>query len=184
MLEALERQGGVGAVKREDLVVLAPASGFQRRQPANARKFANWVLRLRDGYRNIYRARLKHAIWSLGSAGEHRLHTAGVTGSNPVATTMNAKPNPKGSAFLIPPKVIIGLSESEGRFRHRGEIVSPAGRRDRRNPATVVGAGESAQRVAAQSKGARANRRSRAALSPNRWVGACSRCSRAPGIPR
>ena len=26
--------------------------------------------------------------WSLGSAGEHRLHTAGVTGSNPVATTM------------------------------------------------------------------------------------------------
>ena len=28
-------------------------------------------------------------IRSLGSAGEHRLHTAGVTGSNPVATTMN-----------------------------------------------------------------------------------------------
>ena len=28
-------------------------------------------------------------FWSLGSAGEHRLHTAGVTGSNPVATTMN-----------------------------------------------------------------------------------------------
>ena len=27
-------------------------------------------------------------IRSLGSAGEHRLHTAGVTGSNPVATTM------------------------------------------------------------------------------------------------
>ena len=30
----------------------------------------------------------EHAIRSLGSAGEHRLHTAGVTGSNPVATTM------------------------------------------------------------------------------------------------
>ena len=29
--------------------------------------------------------------WSLGSAGEHRLHTAGVTGSNPVATTTNDK---------------------------------------------------------------------------------------------
>ena len=33
----------------------------------------------------------KYAIRSLGSAGEHRLHTAGVTGSNPVATTTNDK---------------------------------------------------------------------------------------------
>ena len=33
----------------------------------------------------------EHAIRSLGSAGEHRLHTAGVTGSNPVATTTNDK---------------------------------------------------------------------------------------------
>ena len=31
---------------------------------------------------------VKHNFWSLGSAGEHRLHTAGVTGSNPVATTI------------------------------------------------------------------------------------------------
>ena len=31
-------------------------------------------------------------IRSLGSAGEHRLHTAGVTGSNPVATTINSRP--------------------------------------------------------------------------------------------
>ena len=30
----------------------------------------------------------RRETWSLGSAGEHRLHTAGVTGSNPVATTM------------------------------------------------------------------------------------------------
>ena len=33
----------------------------------------------------------KYATRSLGSAGEHRLHTAGVTGSNPVATTTNDK---------------------------------------------------------------------------------------------
>lgn len=33
----------------------------------------------------------KYVTRSLGSAGEHRLHTAGVTGSNPVATTTNDK---------------------------------------------------------------------------------------------
>ena len=33
----------------------------------------------------------KYATRSLGSAGEHRLHTAGVTGSNPVPTTTNDK---------------------------------------------------------------------------------------------
>ena len=42
------------------------------------------------------------ATWSLGSAGEHRLHTAGVTGSNPVATTMNFKDWKSSSPFVLP----------------------------------------------------------------------------------
>ena len=43
-------------------------------------------------FRVVYIERAtKYATRSLGSAGEHRLHTAGVTGSNPVATTTNDK---------------------------------------------------------------------------------------------
>ena len=39
--------------------------------------------------------------WSLGSAGEHRLHTAGVTGSNPVATTRNVPPALTAGGFVV-----------------------------------------------------------------------------------
>ena len=59
----------------------------------------------RRGIRVVYTAVASHPVScetyrSLGSAGEHRLHTAGVTGSNPVATTINSRPL-LGGAFFV-----------------------------------------------------------------------------------
>ena len=74
----------------------------------------------------------KYATRSLGSAGEHRLHTAGVTGSNPVATTTNDKAGIKwfrpffsnASKLTLQLKFAACFKRDEGVFReserHRG----------------------------------------------------------------
>ena len=67
----------------------------------------------------------EHAIRSLGSAGEHRLHTAGVTGSNPVATTTNDKAGIKwfrpfsfkGVEVSMPVEVATCFKRDKGAFR-------------------------------------------------------------------
>lgn len=67
----------------------------------------------------------KYATRSLGSAGEHRLHTAGVTGSNPVATTTNDKAGIKwfrpfsfkGVEVSMPVEVATCFKRDKGAFR-------------------------------------------------------------------
>ena len=67
----------------------------------------------------------KYAARSLGSAGEHRLHTAGVTGSNPVATTTNDKAGIKwfrpfsfkGVEVSMPVEVATCFKRDKGAFR-------------------------------------------------------------------
>ena len=46
--------------------------------------------------------RAKNSVCAVGSVVEHRLHTAGVTGSNPVPRTTPPKKQPSGCFFLLP----------------------------------------------------------------------------------